>query len=762
MHLKIECLSDTCFAQPSPTEGVVDIDLARDVYGLPLPSGKTLHGLLRDTWQIARPAWPALDPQGVGEGLLGKTHSHAPSGALCVGDASLSPATRAWVAWARDGRGRASNDQKLPASAVSEAFLAERNLTAEDRSLGIPRAETLRRIRVIPRGTILTAPLTRLGPSFSPAQRNFLNTLFDLTRHAGLHRNRGLGHVRLSIVWEEDDAPAPPAGITEIRPDGRTLFLPISMTLTAPCLIAHRELDENSVTTKPYLPGASLRGALAAAMERQGMTPDDLADLIAGGRVRFLNAYPVAGDNNARRALPTPITWRRDKSPLLDDHEAGPQDEVLALLGPDERDEDEEGAQQRQPVGTLFYAPAPGGRHTPAETTTRARTHQSRDSATGTTSTGGNDNVFVYEALEAGETFQGYIALTESKDWEPIHNALFREPLLLGRSGRAGYGGLPVCKVLSPEGVPRESGGLNGTILAGRRFTVRLTSDAVLRDPATGQHDPHGLREALARHFRNLAEVIGAAVAPTSAQGYSRLWRTELPTVPAAAMGSVALLEAKCSIPPDEVDRLQSEPLGERTPDGYGCFIIEPIPTDSEDKVGELFLNAAPAPAPAPQPPGPEPPELVEAQKRLFALCLRCLLAESALLASAEARNMPPPSLLGRLRVPLRDTSAWRQTWRDWLEGENSLRGDAMGKITGCSFGDASLATWMHQVAQDGDAWLPLLGDESKERERHQIVSRERAETIWNEIKRGDAMRLHYAASALAHLARRATGREDA
>ena len=85
-----------------------------------------------------------------------------------------------------------------------------------------------------------------------------------------------------------------------------------------------------------------------------------------------------------------------------------------------------------------------------------------------------------------------------------------------------------------------------------------------------------------------------------------------------------------------------------------------------------------------------------------------------------------------------------------------------MGKITGCSFGDASLATWMHQVAQDGDAWLPLLGDESKERERHQIVSRERAETIWNEIKRGDAMRLHYAASALAHLARRATGREDA
>jgi len=53
MHLKIECLSDTCFARPAPAVGVVDTDLARDALGLPLPSGKTLHGLLRDTWEIA-------------------------------------------------------------------------------------------------------------------------------------------------------------------------------------------------------------------------------------------------------------------------------------------------------------------------------------------------------------------------------------------------------------------------------------------------------------------------------------------------------------------------------------------------------------------------------------------------------------------------------------------------------------------------------------------------------------------------------------
>ena len=250
------------------------------------------------------------------------------------------------------------------------------------------------------------------------------------------------------------------------------------------------------------------------------MTRDTLTDLIAGGRVRFLNAYPVAGGVTERRARPTPITWRRDKNPLLeDDREASPRDEAPALLGPpaEESGEDTEAAQQRQPVGTPFYAPAPGGRHTPAKADTRARTHQSRDSATGTTRTGGDDNVFVYEALEAGQTFQGYVALTEAKDWEPIQEALAREPLLLGRSGRAGYGGLPVCEVLSPEGVPRESGGFNGAIPAGRRFTVLGSPGAC---PCGGmapagndlrtRRGPRGGRPG--RHVPSLALRAGAAV----------------------------------------------------------------------------------------------------------------------------------------------------------------------------------------------------------------------------------------------------------
>lgn len=72
------------------------------------------------------------------------------------------------------------------------------------------------------------------------------------------------------MAWAEDDAPAAPEAGTTVTANGGILFLPISLTLAAPCLVAHRELDENSVTTKAYLPGSALRGAVAAALERRG------------------------------------------------------------------------------------------------------------------------------------------------------------------------------------------------------------------------------------------------------------------------------------------------------------------------------------------------------------------------------------------------------------------------------------------------------------------------------------------------------------
>ncbi len=768
MYLKIECLSDTCFAQPTPAEGAVDTDLAQDALGLPLPSGKTLHGLLRDMWQIAEPAWSAIDPQGVGESLLGKTRDHALGAVLRVGDASLSPTIRGWVAWAHDGRGRRNNDRKLPATAVPEAFLAERNLTAEDRQTGAPKAETLRRIRVIPHGTILTAPLTRLGAPFSPAQRQFLETLVALTRHAGLHRNRGLGHVRLSIDWEEDATPSAASVTPPTVPTGGMVFMPISLTLTAPCLIAHQELDENSIVTKHYLPGAALRGAVAAALERQGMAANMLADLIAGGRVRFLNAYPEGGDATKYRALPTPNTWRRTKDPTKkEDYDAEPRDETLSLLLPPSVAPDYaiEASDQRQPINTAFFALTPTQRYEPAEVHTRARTHQKRNSATGATSKSGDDSVFVYEALDAGQTFRGYVALTDASLWPNIQLVLAQESLLLGRSGRAGYGGLPKCEITSAKGEAHEAGGWAGDIPKNRCFTIRLTADAVLRDPETGQHDPHALKGALKRRFKGYADVLGATVATASIQGYNRLWRTELPAVPVAAMGSVALLEATCNITDNDRVKLQSEPLGERTLDGYGCFIVDRVFDETQEEMAiSLALEPLPTPSPAPRPSGTVPQEVQDAQKRLYTLCLRRLLADAAIQATKNPAHLPPPSLIGRLRVPLRDAANWRQEWHQWLDesrdNPNKLRKEAADKLKECSLGNESLWKWMERMVADGNGWLKTLPGEAAERERHQMALQELAETIWEQARQEEALRLHYAGSVLSHLARKSAGRE--
>src|SRR5271165_3764512 len=99
--LKIYFHTDTCFSMPAALDATVDTNVALDRYSLPIAPGKTLHGLLRDTWLTAQ---PAVDPKRLGEALFGITRSHIAVGLLRIGDAEIADATRTWVAWASNRR----------------------------------------------------------------------------------------------------------------------------------------------------------------------------------------------------------------------------------------------------------------------------------------------------------------------------------------------------------------------------------------------------------------------------------------------------------------------------------------------------------------------------------------------------------------------------------------------------------------------------------------------------------------------------------
>jgi CRISPR-associated protein Csx10 len=736
--LKIHFHTDTCFSMPAALDATVDANVALDPYGLPVAPGKTLHGLLRDTWLSLG---PIVDPDNLGEALFGVTKSHEDRGLLRIGDAAITDETRRWADWAAN-----REHQAVSPASLREAFLTERMLTAEDRTTDAPRQDTLRVIRVVPAGTTLYAPLTT-HTGFTQPHRELLELLAKVTRHVGLDRNRGLGHVEITVHLE-DERQQPHSGVTAQSGTHAVTFLPFRLRLTAPCLITGAEVDSNSQTTKPFITGAALRGAVAAALVRAGATQQELREILVSGTVRFLPAYP---EISGQRATPVPITWQRDKRAGVSDAgaEVRPADVIMDLFADTSKDPNLPET-QRQPVQSLFLAEA-SYRHYTAEVKTRYATHIQREAATGIARKD-RATVFVYEAIEPDQSFYGCVALpTDRGDLQESVVALLQTPLWLGRSARSGYGGEPTIEFLTAShsttnelGVPIPN---LPRIEEDTWFTVRLTSDTLLRDPITGQHDPWQLEAALTAVFGAKAEPKAACIRAGRLRGYNSLWRTELPELPCASAGSVALFQAQQAISQEEIIALQSRALGERAAEGLGCFVIA-IPSRAELTI----LDTASAKPNEPQ--VAETPMALEAQRRLYRQRLRVLLAQEAIIQAGKVSPPPSPSLIQRLRAPLGDPANLITTYRAWLapSGDHALKDAARKQLERAWIGDRSLDRYLRDAVEP--KWEPPLPTEAMARERYRLITEASAARIWLEEKR--SLKIYYLDTLLSRLAKNA------
>jgi hypothetical protein len=678
----------------------------------------------------------------LGATWFGEEWSHDPTGGLLqIGDARPPEALREWVDWAMqgraDGQGRATADQRqraLPRRALNAAFFTTRDMTAEDAEREAPKTETLRRVQVLPRGTVLYAPV-----QIPQEHKTNFELLLRSCRHAGLTRNRGMGHVQLSLV--DDNMPVPASRLPDL-PGSGVHVVPLRLLLTAPCLLTQGTWEDNSLVSRSYLTGSTLRGAFARNLIACGVSEAERERLLTSGAVRFFNGYPEV---EGKRSLPTPITWRRKKAADISDADsrARPWDAAVSLLNNKAREETEDQSQQT-PIATPFWSS--GTEPKPASVRRRSWTHQARQSSTGI-----SDTVFTYEALEADQAFRAAVVVS-GEDWPTVKQALLHQPLRLGRSGRAGYGGNLVLSCPDNKPLPTEEGAYGGE-LKQHWFVLKLTADAILRDPNTGQYDPSMLRELVAKRFDTLAIVHQAAIRTTTVQGYNRLWRTTLPAVPAVGMGSVVLLYAERKLSREEVRALQNEPLGERIAEGFGTFILSPVPAEGKLTLREVVATSKPLPQTN------EPEELLQAQRRLYRTRLQILLADEAAKVTgglpASALGETTRSLLGRLSASLRDPD-WQTSWRTWLGGPpNGLRQEAKEKLRSTRLGQRHLLEWMEAAIQE--SWSPPLSanDAAAERTRYQMVSKGQAEALWDAVGKDDALRLYYVTLVLAHLQRK-------
>ncbi|MCX7624857.1 MAG: hypothetical protein N2Z21_01375 [Candidatus Sumerlaeaceae bacterium] len=192
--LQVELLSDTTFSRGDGTPGIVDVEIEHDDLGLPFLGGKALRALLRDSWLSMLPSFPNLESAAAR--VLGRPQDIDDGCILRIGNAEFPSSVKEWIAYAVK---RAANP--LAPLDILESLTAIRYQTSEERTTGAPAKTTLRSSRVIMRGLSLQAPLRWLVCPQSDDLR-VLASVALATRHAGLSRNRGRGHIRITIDGE--------------------------------------------------------------------------------------------------------------------------------------------------------------------------------------------------------------------------------------------------------------------------------------------------------------------------------------------------------------------------------------------------------------------------------------------------------------------------------------------------------------------------------------------------------------------------------
>lgn len=189
--IEIELLSDTAFSRGDGSAGIVDVEVEHDELGMPFLGGKTLRGLLHDSWLSMEHCFSELSLSA--KRIFGTEADFDERSILRIGDAVMDSETRSWIKAAEY-----RSNHPIHPKAVLEALTDIRQQTSEERSTGAPAETTLRSVRVIIRGLRLQSPLYWLD---DPTHEDLrcLSLALLATRHAGLGRNRGRGHCRMTL-----------------------------------------------------------------------------------------------------------------------------------------------------------------------------------------------------------------------------------------------------------------------------------------------------------------------------------------------------------------------------------------------------------------------------------------------------------------------------------------------------------------------------------------------------------------------------------
>jgi CRISPR-associated protein Csx10 len=335
-----------------------------------------------------------------------------------------------------------------------------------------------------------------------------------------------------------------------------------------PILATSFEGDPNSDVSYSYILGSIIRGALIGRyLKRNQLENTDILTVATVRRLffdsttRYLNAYPCS--KTGKRTLPIPLSWRKEK-----DAEINNKSDSIKLFDLSIKKPSQEELESPKPISESFWVEEDGYPRL-YKVERRINIHTFRDRTKGR-STENQGEIFRYDAIDAGQTFQGVI-LCDDADEKTIQDLLTPPDIWLGGSRTAGYGHVEISP--KPYNFKNEVEIPPEDRIRDNILKVTLLSDLILRDE-WGQY-------AAIPPTKLLSEVLGINLEhpknvymdSTFIGGFNRKWGLPLPQVKAVKAGSIFIYE-NVKINQEQIYTLETESIGERTAEGFGRVAI--------------------------------------------------------------------------------------------------------------------------------------------------------------------------------------------
>ena len=684
--LEIKLLSPLTSAAGEGRVGFVDRDIAFDELGLPILPGRRLKGLWREAYRDVTDAWQqsgqAYTPV---EKIFGESGGGPGNGGACIHitNAELENASslKEWLEYLQHHKIR-----KVHADDVVQCYATVRAQTAIDRKSGSAKENTLRLTRTLKPGYVFRAPVRFAAPP-NKALENALALGAAALQYMGTARTRGTGKVRCRFLKLDNGNPIdlkPPlnqnllpsiAGASVNRSAQHTIKQPIIFTgsindtpthilryrlkLTTAAVIPVADGDPNTVVTRRDVPGSHLWGAAARHYLNHANPPLTDAAFAAfrcaflDGGLHFLTAYPETADTQ-QRLIPIPHSIRKYKDCLNGDIR-----ELVDFVKQPFVERSTKRFEHR------YARMNPGYWSTQAVKTERNYHHAraANDRRIGRALGAGDPDggaLFTYEAIQAGQTFQGAVLGLE-KDLKNLKSLLGNLRLMsVGRSRSAQYGEAEFEWIDDIEDL-KEFVEWNG-------FTPSQT--------ATNFNDPDNLliittlSPLLAVNDRGhpdacfpkqeLGDVLGVDTSKLTLlssytrtemmSGYNTYLRLPRQQWQAIGAGSVFVFNISSKLEEERLRELEQKGLGLRKGEGFGRVAINRQNSLSEE-ITEMQLDD---PDEASTPNAPNTGINSELKKLLRDIIrARCMeeIQKNAMLVAKQITNVPSNSLIGRLRL---------------------------------------------------------------------------------------------------------------